>query len=203
MRDCVKPYQYWRNEITVEGDCLLWGILSKKLQENVLIDVHRDHQGIARMKANAKSYVWWPELDKSLEKIAKDCQACKSTKSMPAVAPLHSECTLTSRMFFVLVDAHSKWPEVAEMKLTTAERTIEVTRTIFGSHGTPYQVVSDNWTQFTSKEFAEVHPITPQPMKGLHRMKGSEQSERSFNHRLVNFLLLYHTTLCNHEWDSK
>ena len=45
----------------MEGDCLLWGIrviVPKKLQEDVLKELHRDHQGIARMKANARSYVW-------------------------------------------------------------------------------------------------------------------------------------------------
>ena len=58
-------------------------------------------------------------------------------------------------MFFVLVDAHSKWPEVVEMKSTTSEKTIEVMRTLFGSYGIPEQVVSDNGTQFTSDEFTE------------------------------------------------
>ena len=71
----------------------MWGIrviVPKKLQEDVLKELHRDHQGIARMKANARSYVWWPGLDKSLEQTARDCQACKLTKGMPAVAPLHT-----------------------------------------------------------------------------------------------------------------
>ena len=46
------------------------------------------------------------------------------------------------RLFFVLIDAHSKWPEIAEMK------TIEVMRTLFGLYGIPEQVVSDNGPQF-------------------------------------------------------
>ena len=58
-------------------------------------------------------------------------------------------------MFFVLVDAHSKRPEVVEMKSTTAEKTIDVMRTLFGSYGIPEQVVSDNGPQFTSDEFTE------------------------------------------------
>ena len=51
-------------------------------------------------------------------------------------------------MFFVLGDAHSKWPEVVEMKTTSAMKTIEVMQT----HGLPEQVVSDNGPQFTSAE---------------------------------------------------
>ena len=116
-------------------------------------------------------------------------------------------------MFFVLVDAHSKWPEVVEMKSTTSEKTIEVMRTLFGSYGIPEQVVSDNGPQFTSDEFTEFmrrnrikhirstpyHPST----NGLaerfvqtfkRALQASEQSGRSFNQRLVNFLFSYRTT---------
>ena len=228
VKECLKPYWYRRNEITVEGDCLMWGIrviVPKKLQESVLKELHRDHQGIAKMKANARSYVWWPGLDKSLEQLARDCQACKSTKSMPTVAPLHPWVwpsrpwqrlhidfagPFKGRMFFVLVDAHSKCPEVLEMKSTTAEKTIDVMRTLFGSYGIPEQVVSDNGPQFTSDEFTEFmkrnrikrtpyHPST----NGLaerfvqtfkRALQASEQSGRSFNQRLVNFLFSYRTT---------
>ena len=35
------------------------------------------------------------------------------------------------RMLFVLVDAHSKWPEIVGMKTTTSTKTIEVLRSIF------------------------------------------------------------------------
>ena len=145
-------------------------MVPKKLQEAVLKKLHCYHQGIVRMKANARSYIWWPGLDKSLERMAKECRACKLTKSMPAVAPLHPWVwpsrpwqrlhidfagPFKGRMFFVLIDAHSKWPEVVEMKATTAEKTIEVMRTLFLSYGIPEQVVSNNGPQFTSDEFAE------------------------------------------------
>ena len=231
VKECLKPYWYRRNEITVEGDCLMWGIrviVPKKLQEDIVKELHRHHQGIARMKANARSYVWWPGLDKSLEQIAKDCQACKSTKSMPAVAPLQPwiwpSCPwqrlhidfagpFKGRMFFILVDAHSKWPEVVEMKTTTTEKTIEVMRTLFASYGIPDQVVSDNGTQFTSEEFTEFmrrnrikhirstpyHPSTnglaEQFVQTFKRaLQASEQSGRSFNQRLVNFQFSYCST---------
>ena len=171
--DCLRPYWNRRNELTLEGDCLMWGIrvvVPRKLQDNVLHELHREHQGIARMKANARSYVWWPGLDQSLENIARDCASCKMTKSMPAVAPLHPWVwpsrlwqrihvdfagPFKGKMFFVLVDAHSKWPEVVEMNTTTSAKTIEVMQTFFASYGMPEQVVSDNGPQFTADEFVE------------------------------------------------
>ena len=58
-------------------------------------------------------------------------------------------------MFFILVDAHSKWPEVIEMTSTTSQSTISVLRNLFASYGLPLQIVSDNGPQFTSAEFAK------------------------------------------------
>ena len=43
VQECLKPYWYRRNEITLEGDYLMWGIrviVPKKLQENVLKELH-------------------------------------------------------------------------------------------------------------------------------------------------------------------
>ena len=59
------------------------------------------------------------------------------------------------RMFLILVDAHSKWPEVVEMSSTSAAKTIEVLRQIFAAYGLPEQLVSDNESHFTSDEFAK------------------------------------------------
>ena len=107
---------------------------------------------------------------------------------MPAVAPLHLGCgppasgndyTYISLVhskvecFFVLVDAHCKWPEVKEMKSTTAEKTIEVLRTLFVSYAIPEHMVSDNGPQFTSDEFmrlntSRVHRIILQLMGWLN-----------------------------------
>ena len=58
------------------------------------------------------------------------------------------------KMFFVLIDSHSKWPEVFIMPSTTTTKTIEVLRQVFACYGFPEQLVSDNGPQFISKEFA-------------------------------------------------
>ena len=58
-------------------------------------------------------------------------------------------------MFFVLMDAYSKWPEVVELRSATAAKTIKVLRQLFARYGLPEQVVSDNGSQFTSEEFEE------------------------------------------------
>ena len=56
-------------------------------------------------------------------------------------------------MFLVVVDAHSKWPEVIPVSSTTSSSTIEVLRDLFARFGIPEEIVSDNGTQFVSEDF--------------------------------------------------
>ena len=57
--------------------------------------------------------------------------------------------------YLVLVDSHSKWPEVMTMPSTSASATIIVLDKLFATHGLPETIVSDNGTQFTSPQFDE------------------------------------------------
>ena len=233
--ECLEPYRRRRHELSLQGDCLLWGmrvVVPKRHQEKVLQELHSGHQGIAKMKSVARSYDRWPGLDRSLESMVKNCQPCQQVQSTPAVAPLHPWVwpskpwqrlhidfagPVKGKMFLVVVDAHSKWPEVIEMATTTASKTIEELRKLFATYGLPEQVVSDNGPQFTSEEFIDFmkknhiksirstpyHPSTnglvERFVQTLKRaLRTSEASGRSVQHRLANFLMSYrsspHTT---------
>jgi len=39
--------------------------------------------------------------------------------------------------YFIIVDAHSKWPEVIPMNVTSAEKTVNELRKVFTTHGLP------------------------------------------------------------------
>ena len=73
-----------RNELTVEEGCLLWGyrvLIPGKLRPKLLQELHRDHPGVVRMKAIARSYMWWPGLDREIEQTAKGCQSREASSS--------------------------------------------------------------------------------------------------------------------------
>jgi len=57
--------------------------------------------------------------------------------------------------FFIIVDAHSKWPEVIPMNVTSAEKTVDEFRKVFATHGLPCQIISDDGSQFTSHYFTD------------------------------------------------
>ena len=119
------------------------------------------------MKAIARSFVWWPNLDKDIEEKIKLCTPCQAVRNSPPVAPLHpwnwptrpwsrihlDFCTTEGKDFLVVIDSHSKWLEVFAMSSTTAERTIDELRLLFASYGMPEQVVTDNGPQFISSDF--------------------------------------------------
>ena len=55
------------------------------------------------------------------------------------------------KVFLIVVDAHSKWPEMITVPSTD---TINVSMMLFSRYGLPEQIVSDNGPQFCSEEFA-------------------------------------------------
>ena len=93
--ESLKPYHSKHQEITVEGDCLLWGsrvVIPSKHRDHILTELHRDHPGCSRMNSFARSYVWWPDMDKDIEGLAKACMSCQAHKHTPPPATLHP-CT--------------------------------------------------------------------------------------------------------------
>ena len=166
------PFYSRRNELTVHQGCIMWGsrvVIPTKLRSEVLHVLHESHVGVARMKALARSYVWWSGIDLEIEGLAKGCSGCQWVQHAPKCSPLHPwewPSTPWQRihidfagpflrmMFLVVVDAHSKRPEVIIMhSKTTTSKTVEALQTVFARNGLPEQLVSDNGPQFTSEEF--------------------------------------------------
>ncbi len=56
----LKPFWTRQAELTLEEDCVLWGmrvIIPQKLQKRMLDKLHQSHVGITRLKSIARSYV--------------------------------------------------------------------------------------------------------------------------------------------------
>ena len=167
----LRAFHQKSSELTIHQGCLMWGmrvIIPPSLRQKVKDQLHAGHIGIVKMKGLARRYVWWPDIDKELECVARECQSCQLILNAPSLAPLHPWMFLEKpwerlnidfagpfmgHMFFVVVDAHSKWPEVIVMDSTTSEKTVDVLRELFSRYGVPTQIVSDNGPQFVSQEF--------------------------------------------------
>lgn len=225
----LKPFFQRRHELSLQQKCLLWGmrvVVPPALRHRMLDELHSSHPGIVRMKELARSYVWWPSIDDDIERTVKSCDECQRHRNNPCPAPIHPWVwpeapwqrvhadfagPFMNRMFLILVDAHSKWPEVWEMTSTTSSATIEKLREAFSRYGLPETFVSDNGTQFTSEEFrmflrsngirhvltAPYHPSTNGIAERFVQSlkQGLKKSDvHPFHLRLQNFLLTYRNT---------
>ena len=169
----LNPYFVHKDEITLQSGCLMWGIrviIPPKLRPQVLKELHQGHMGVVKMKALARSYTWWPGIDKEIELSAKSCPGCQLVQREPSTVPVHPwewpslpwqrihidfAGPFLNSMFLVVVDAHSRWLEIEKMNTTTSAKTIETLQKLFARYGVPAQLVSDNGPQFTSEEFQQ------------------------------------------------
>ncbi|CAK1591364.1 unnamed protein product [Parnassius mnemosyne] len=171
------------------------------------------------MKEIARSYFWWPDMDKEIEIITKNCIICLQNHKNPEKTKLtvwpqpptvwhriHADFLgpLYSKMFLVIIDAYSKWPEAYIMNKITAQKTIEVFKSIFVRYGYPLHLVTDNGPTWTSEEFKNFCKIvgvnqtfTPTyypPTNGL-----AERFVESFKSHVVKIVESGHTVeyACN------
>ncbi|XP_024946954.1 uncharacterized protein K02A2.6-like [Cephus cinctus] len=161
-----------RLELTTEKGCLFWGlraVIPEKLRGIILKELHATHLGIVKIKMFARSYVWWPNIDRDIEKLVKDCKICLTELKKPPFTPLTTwpwpdkawsriHCDFAGpfygNMYLIIIDAHSKWPEIINFKSNTkAYRLCEEFRVLFSRHGLPLRCVTDGGPQFRSAEF--------------------------------------------------
>ena len=145
----IQLYFIRRNEITVEAGYLMWGmkvIVPVKLQRWVIKELHTGHPGKVKVKSLTRIHVWWPGINQNIEELAKNCPSCQQFRNRPPPTTLHPWTwpvrpwhrvhidyagPFLGRYFLILVDAHSKWPEVVPMNSTTTDKTITELWNIF------------------------------------------------------------------------
>ena len=227
----LQPYFNRRNELTIESNCILWGIrvvIPNKFHKKVLNELHESHMGICKMKSLARSHVWWPAIDREIESLSKSCEACLAMKNTPVPAPLHPWAwpqrpwqrihidfagPIFGKTYLLIIDAHSKWPEIWEVSPMSSFKTIEILRHVFSVFGLPEQIVSDNGPQFISSEFstfckkngikhirsAPYHPSTNGAIERFvqtfkRALKSGRKEGRQTFQIISNFLLKYRST---------
>ena len=167
------PYIRRKEELSLQNGCVLWGsrvIIPSNLRHSILHELHASHSGSSRMKELARSYLWWPNLDKDLEELCKSCPDCLALRATPPKAELHPwewpshpwhrihvdyAGPVEGRFFLIIVDAHSKWVDIYNTKGTTTSETVRCLQHSFAQFGLPISIVSDNGPCFISQEFKE------------------------------------------------
>ena len=155
-------YSRRKDELSVEQGCLLWGsrfIIPRPGREELLNELHECHPVIVRMKALARSYLWWPGLNEEIEPKVRSCGVYQENSKLPANANLHPcqwpgkawhrvhidyAAPFEGKMILVIMDAHSKYIDAHVMTSSTTAITILRLRQTFATHGLSCTLVSDN-----------------------------------------------------------
>lgn len=171
--DLLKIFYNRRESLCEIDGCLLFNervVIPLSLQTKILQQLHVAHPGIVRMKALARSYVYWPNIDKDITDFVQSCSRCASTAKAPVKTELSSwpkASGVWTRVhidfagefmglhYFVVVDSFSKWPEIFIMPSTTAAAAISKLKELISRFGNMAILVSDNGSQFTSEEFED------------------------------------------------
>ncbi|XP_054281226.1 uncharacterized protein K02A2.6-like [Macrosteles quadrilineatus] len=159
------------NEYTLHKGCVFRGIrvvIPSSLQKEVLKELHVGHLGMTKMKAMARSYLYWKNVDRDIEELVRNCKICSQKRNEPPKdrnhpweepsgpwERIHLDFLgpMNGNYFLVIIDAHTKWLEILHTKSTTAEWCIKKLQHLFTTFGLPVTVVTDNGTQFTSTAF--------------------------------------------------
>ena len=167
----LTPYTRRKEELSTQNGCILWGtriIVPPKHRSDMIKELHDGHMGSSKMKELARSYVWWPNMDRDLEEVSKTCIDCLNARPAPPRAELHPwewpskpwhrihidyAGPIDGKYFLVVVDAYSKWVEIFPTTSTTTKETVACLQHAFALFGLPVTIVSDNGTCFTSAEF--------------------------------------------------
>ena len=72
-----KPMSY--SDLSVKNGLIMKGkhiIIPETLQQEVLEQLHRGHQGMVKCKERARVSVWWPKINKDIEEFVRKCSIC-------------------------------------------------------------------------------------------------------------------------------
>ena len=205
----VSEYSMVKNDLSLHDDLVLFRnriVVPSEIRKTVLDCLHQGHNGINAMKVEARRWVWWPKLDQDLVEVTKSCPVCFSNFQPPQSQPLSWPDTgkpwsrlhidyagpIDNLYFLIVIDSFSKFMDVHSTHSITSNVTINLLRKSFANFGLPDCVVSDNASNFCSKEMEDfferngVKHVTPAPYNpssnGL-----AERAVRTFKEGLRKF----------------
>ncbi|CAG2198053.1 unnamed protein product [Mytilus edulis] len=168
----MSAYYPVKNELSVIGYLVMRGrriIIPKTLQAKCLQLAHEGHLEIVGTIQMLRSKVWWPNMDKDVEKYVKSCHGCQITSQFSHPEPLEPIKLPTGpwqylaidllgplpsgHFVFVVIDYYSRYYEIDITKDTSSEKMIDSLENMLLRHGLPLSIRSDNGPEFTSKLF--------------------------------------------------
>ena len=169
----LHPYWQHRETLTIEHSLVLQGetlIIPPAERERVLHQLHQFHQGITKSQLLMHGSFFWPGINKTIEEVVCQCEACTQFQSQnaatpltPTPTPLHPWQMCATDIFMlegidhlVVGNFYSKMILVQHLPpgQSNANKVISLLKEMFSEHGIPEVLHSDNGPQYASAQFA-------------------------------------------------
>ena len=157
VRQCIEknqphrlPPQYksLEQELSIVDNIILRGnriFPPVKLRNKAIELAHEDHAGITKTKQRIRSKLWWPCMDKDIERHIRTCHPCQIVGKPDPPEPVQPT---------KLPD--EPWTDLAiDVCGPTSTNILQWLDNVFATHGYPKHIKTDNATYFTSYEFKQ------------------------------------------------
>ena len=165
--------EFWevRHRLTVFNGVALMDqrfIIPRELRRTILNNLHSANQSVSGMRSRAAQRIYWPGLDKGIQKHRGTCLDCikhaPSQSAEPLIMtptpsyPFEQVCAdyfqLGNSYYLAVVDRFSGWLCVYFFKSGANNRTLQnIFRELFTAYGTPEELSTDGGLQFVSNDF--------------------------------------------------
>ena len=132
----------------------MWGlrvVIPSCYYHNILSELHKNHPGMSRMKLLSRLHIWFPNIDKEIEKLVKTCETCEKLSNNTNKSPPHpwdwsiepmdrvhiDFFEFENNKFLAMVDSYSKWIEIKVANSWKADNTIKTLKLWFSQFGIP------------------------------------------------------------------
>lgn len=175
----LKIYFKFKDSLDIQNGCIFYGdrvFVPENLRICMLEKLHEGHQGIVKTKMLVRSSIWWPGVEKDIERYVNACEICQMSglarkqcelqswkKAIKPMERIHLDHFMfESKGYLIIVDAFSKWIDVYPQRRMTSECVLNALKCFMSVFGIPEKIVTDNGTPFVSdlfEKFCEVNGI--------------------------------------------
>lgn len=153
----------FRHELSQIVSIMLRGariVIPVAMRQSILKLAHEGHPGSSAMKRRLRSKVWWPQIDRDVEKFVKYCIDCIIVSQASNPTPMKRTTFPEGPWIFVatellgplpnndyiqvLIDYYSRYMEFKILKSISSFSVIETMKEIFSRQGYPKKLKTDN-----------------------------------------------------------
>ena len=168
----LHPFWQLKDDLTIELSCVTYQgrfYIPPSMCKACLNLLHEGHPGIVKMKLRAQTSVCWIGLNKEIEDHILRCEPCQinsKSQSKEPVIPMEIPnrpwqklgadlLFQGGRWYLLICDYYSKFPVVHGLPATSSKDVISALSSSFSVFGIPEEIISENGSQFTAKEYQD------------------------------------------------